>query len=337
MKKFFVGMILMMLILSVLVACATEETAVDEPVTQENIQEESADTVQQDTSEKKPLKIFMTNAYYTAPYCAPLNKSASDKAKELGVELQIVDGEANAQKQLDQIKAAITEGVDGIIYFPADAAATPPVVDFLNESGVPYIILNTTVDESVEDEIMCYVGCDFGEIGDNLAEMTKEVLGNEGNIVIIEGTGGSNFTIVVSDRMDEGLQDTNIKILSKQQADWDPAKAMKITEDFLTKFGEEIDLIVAHDGGMFQGAASALEAAGLLGKIPVIATGNDMCVYDALVNGTLYATSTQDPVIEGALGVETIVKIINGENTGKWIKVPVEICYPEDVEKYNWF
>ena len=344
MKRILVILVIMALVLSMLVACTPkEEVAVDESVTDESVADESDAGVtsdesgQEENAEKKPLKIFMTNAYYTAPYCAPLNASATETAEKMGAELQIVDGEANAQKQLDQMKTAVTEGVDGIIYFPADAASTPPVVDFLNESGVPYIILNTTVDESVADQITCYVGSDFFQHGINIGIMVKEVLGNEGNIVIVEGAGGSNFTIQVTDALADELSDTDITILAAQQADWDPAKAMKITEDYLTKYGDEIDLVVSQDGGMLQGVLSALDAAGLLGDMPVVCAGSNQPVADAIAAGYVYGTSTQDPNLEAELAVETLIKLINGEDIDDWVKLPMFRCTKDDLDKYNWF
>ena len=67
----------------------------------------------------KTKKIILSNAYYTAPYCAAFNPSAIAKAKELGYDLQILDGEGNQQKQLEHARLAISEGA-GFIYFPAE-------------------------------------------------------------------------------------------------------------------------------------------------------------------------------------------------------------------------
>ncbi len=74
-------------------------------------------------------RIFMSAAYYTAPYGSPLMAAVENRAKELGYEIQIVDGEENADKQLTQLKTAVADGFDALIYWPGDAASTPPVVD----------------------------------------------------------------------------------------------------------------------------------------------------------------------------------------------------------------
>ena len=94
-------------------------------------------------------KVFFTNAFYTAPFCDPLNTAATAYATEHGIDLTIVDGQGDASVQLDQIKTAIDQGYDGIIYFPADAEGSITIVNTLNESGIPYAIIDSKVDASV--------------------------------------------------------------------------------------------------------------------------------------------------------------------------------------------
>lgn len=284
-------------------------------------------------------KIFCSSAYYTSPYCAPLNKGLQDAAAELGYELQIVDGEGNADKQLSQFKAAVSEGYDGLIYFPADSASTPPVVEYLNSTGLPWVLLNTDVDESVQDDIITFVAIDPVVVGQDLANMAKDYLPDGGKAVYIEGAAGSSYVSVVTDTLMKALDGSGIEILNDHQyADWDPGKAMKIMEDFLTKYGADgIDLLIAQDGGMFQGALSAIDAAGLKGTLMACAQGNDLIIKESLLDGSLLATSLQDPFLEGSITMQTMDKLMKGETVDKWVKVPQGMCYADDVEQYNWF
>ena len=119
-------------------------------------------------------RIFMSSAYYTAPYAAPLQDAVETKAAELGYEIQIVDGEANADKQLAQFKTAVADGYDGLIYWPGDTASTPPIVEYLNSTGIPWVALNTMVDDSVIDQVPCMIASDEVEIGRNLGRLIIE-------------------------------------------------------------------------------------------------------------------------------------------------------------------
>lgn len=284
-------------------------------------------------------KIFMSNAYYTAPYCAPLNKGVSDRAKELGYGIQIVDGEGSADKQLAQFKAAVAEGYDGIIYFPADQASTPPVVEYLNSTGLPWVVLNTRVDPSIEDQVPVVVASDEVEIGRNIARMAVDYLNGKGDVVYIEGAAGASYTVNVTKGIQEIFADTDITILNDHQySDWDPGKSMRIMEDFLTKYGvDNIDLVVCQDGGMFQGSLAAIEAIGMKGELMAVAAGQDLIIKESILDGSLLGTSLQDPFIEGALGVTTLDKVMRGEKVEKWVAVPGGLCLADDVEKHNWF
>jgi ABC-type sugar transport system substrate-binding protein len=276
-------------------------------------QEEAADA---------PLKIFFTNAFYSAPYCAPMNAAAKAKAEEMGIDLQIADGQADAQKQLDQIEIAIAEGVDGILYFPADQASTITVVRRLKDSGVPFLIINSRVDPSVEALIGTFVGPDYYSQGVIAGQMALEALGDDGgNVVIIEGAGGTEAQGKRSAGFEEAIAvNPNVKVLAKQQADWDPAKAMAVMEDYISKFGDDIDLVYTQDDGMWAGAAKALRNVGMIDSVEMVSIGASADGAAGVRNGELYATATQDPQLEGTKAIESIVRLINGEKLPAWIK-----------------
>jgi len=308
----------------------TEETKVTEE------KKETADT-SGDKKEPKKLKILFTNAFHSAPYCAPLNEAAMKKAEELGIELQIVDGQADAQKQLDQIQNAIAQKVDGIMYFPADQASTVTAVKKLKESNIPCIVINSRVDPSVENLIGTFVGPDYYAQGETAGKMALEALGEKGgNVVIIEGAGGTEAQRKRTEGFEKVVgENANVKILAKQQADWDPAKAMKVMEDYLTQFGDKINLLYTQDDGMFQGASKALENAGMSDKIKAVSVGANKAGIAAVKAGTLYGTASQSPQAEGAMGVESIYKLINGEKLPEWVKTESEAVTKANVDKFD--
>ncbi len=288
------------------------------------------------------MKIFMSSAYYTAPYGAPLQEAVREKAAELGYDVQIVDGEQNADKQLSQFKAAVADGYDALIYWPGDQASTPPLVEYLNSTGKPWVALNTVVADSVIDQVPCMIASDEVEIGRWLGRlMIKYFEDNPSstkNVVYIEGSPGSSYTENLTIGVNEVIKGSGINILNDHQyAEYDPSKAMAIMEDMLTKFGNRIDLAVAQDGGMFQGAYSAIEAAGYVGKLGLLCQGQDLIVRDKLLAGELYASVAQDPFTEGALSVEMLDKIIKGEKVDKWVATPTGPIWAEDVDDYRWF
>ncbi len=283
-------------------------------------------------------KIILSNAYYSAPYCAAFNPSAIAKAKELGYELQILDGEGNQQKQLEHARLAIAEAA-GFVYFPADVAGSLPIVEALAKAKLPYVIVNNyTLDALKANNVPCYVGTNVKQHGHNMATLIKQLLPKGvGNLVAIEGTAGHAQTIAFNEAFAEDFAGTQIKFLDKQPADFDADKALNKMNDFLTKYGNKIDVIVSHDGGMLAGIIASLRAAGKLGKIPIVCAGSNKIIYTAIKAGNVYGTSTQDPGVEGALAVSTLIDIINGKKPPQWVELPIKPATKETIDNFNWF
>lgn len=295
-----------------------------------------------DAAKSNGKKIFMSSAYYTAPYGAPLQQAVKDKAAELGYEIQIVDGEANADKQLSQFKTAVADGYDALVYWPGDTASTPPIVEYLNSTGLPWVALNTMVDDSILDKVPCMVCSDEVEIGRALGRLILEYFeknpSDTKNVAYIEGSPGSSYTTHLTEGIQEIIAGSDVVILNDHMySEYDPSKAMTIMDDLLTKFGDQIDLVVTQDGGMFQGAYNAISAAGKLGQFGIICQGQDLIVKEKLQSGELYASVAQDPYREGSLSVEMLDKLIKGETVEHWVVNPTGPIYKADIDKYTWF
>ena len=186
----------------------------------------------------------------------------------------------------------------------------------------------------MRDLVPCYVGSDYEKMGETAGEIALDALGDDGgNIVIISGLSGTEVSNSTSKGFKSVIEkNSNINVLADQPADWDTAKAMTIMEDYITTFGDKIDLVFAMDSGMTKGAAQALENAGLWGKIPVVCSDQGQFVLDAIAAGEMRGTAKQDPYVEGELAMETIMKVISGEETSTWEVVPTEMITIDNVE-----
>jgi ribose transport system substrate-binding protein len=285
-------------------------------------------------------KVLFTNAFNTAPFCAPLNAQALQTAKENNIDLQIEDGQASASVQLEQIRNAISQKYDGIIYFPADKEGSITIIKTLNDSGIPYVVIDSKVDDSVMNTITVFAGPDNVSMGEVAGQACVDILKGRGNVVILEGAPGTDpatnrqkgFLNIVS-------KQPGIKILASQNVDgWDPAKAMTIMQDYITRFGNSIDFLFTADDGLFQGAQQAIAQAGMTGKIKAVSTGANNVSCAAIDAGTLYGSVLHSAKEEGQLGVEAIVKVMNGEikrGDSQWLKCSSPLVTKENIEQWR--
>lgn len=341
MKKTIVLIMSLVLLLVCAGGCTPAPTATTAP------SETSTEVSSTETSETaEPLKFMLSNAYYTAPYCVAYNSAAQEKADELGIELTILDANGNQQTALEHANQAITEGYDGFLYLGADVDGALPVIEALNEGEIAWMGLNTYDGTKIDEVGMKYFfGPDSKSHGITMANTLIELFPEGAKVVAIEGTAGHNQTIKFNEAFGELLDSTKYEFLDKQDCNFQAELAMTKMTDMLTAHGlsskgGKIDCIISHDGGMLTGIISALESAGFSpGDVKIVACGSNKVVYDALKSGWLSATSTQDPMAEGAQAVDLLYKIVTDPASVEagWIKLETPVAKPETADDFNWF
>lgn len=288
-------------------------------------------------------RIMLSNAYYTAPYCAAYNPAVENTGKALGYQVTILDGAGNQQTQLEHANLAIAEGYDGFLYFPADVEGALPIIETLNDSGIAWVGVNAYPGDKIQEVGMkYYVGPDASSHGHTIASTVKELFPNGARLVGIEGTAGHMQTLYINAALAEDLG-PEYKWLDRQDCNFQAEISMAKMTDMLTAYGlaskgGKIDAIVSHDGGMLTGVITALEASGFKpGDVSIIAMGSNQILYDSMESGWLTACSTQDPGAEGKLAVETLDKVLKGTATEGWTKLPTPVAYPDTKDNFNWF
>lgn len=289
-------------------------------------------------------KLMLSNAYYTAPYCAAYNPAATAKAEELGCTLEILDGAGNQQTQLEHANLAISEKYDGFLYFPADVDGALPVIEALNAGDIAWVGVNAYTGDAIDEVGMkYYVGPDAASHGTTQGNTLVEMFPDGCNYVTIAGTAGHMQTIEMDKAFAAVVDPAKYISLNYQNADFSAEISMTKMADMLTSYGlacdgGQIDVIIIQDGGMTTGVISALEAAGYsAGDVPLIAMGSNQVLYDAMADGWLTASSTQDPSAEGALAVEVLYGVLEGTAEPGWTKLPTPVAYPETADEFAWF
>ena len=213
-------------------------------------------------------ELMLSNAYYTAPYCAAYNPAATAKAEELGCTLEILDGAGNQQTQLEHANLAIAEKYDGFLYFPADVDGALPVIEALNDGGIAWVGVNAYTGDAIDEVGMkYYVGPDAASHGTTQGKTLVEMFPDGCNYVTIAGTAGHMQTIEMDKAFAKEVDPAKYISLDYQNADFNAEVSMAKMADMITAYGlacdgGQIDVIIIQDGGMTTGVKSALESAG---------------------------------------------------------------------------
>lgn len=264
-------------------------------------------------------------------------------AKDVGavLDVQVANGDDAVQtKQADNM---LTKGVDVLIVAPHNGEIAASIVEAAHRKGVPVISYDRLIRNA---DVDLYISHQVVRIGQMQADYALKHV-PKGNYVLIGGSPADYNAILLHNGQMEVLKPAidrgDIKIVSDQYArEWKAEEALRITEDALTKSGNDIQAIVASNDGTAGGAISALEAAGLAGKVLVTGQDAQKDAVQRIVKGTQSMTIYK-PITPLAFGaVDAAIKLAHKEpvnaperiNNGKK-DVPAILLEPIAVDKSN--
>jgi len=267
-------------------------------------------------------------------YATPANDALTARAAELEIEILSLSQEFNAQTGTDQLNTCIARGVDGIILWPLDPQAYLPGMARAQQAGIPLLIINSPMDPQAEALYASFTGPDVSLQGLMAADLMNEVLGGEGNVIIIAGQAGNGTTIGRVGGFNDRLAElgSGIVVLDTVNADFDQQMSLVASRDLITRFGDDIDGVYANDDMMARGFIDAWKEARPGEALPpVIGIGGQKDAFDAIAAGDMTATIVQSPAVDGRLAIDTMARILNGETVDKRIPMDMMVINAENV------
>lgn len=250
------------------------------------------------------------------PFFVSLSEGAKAKAKELNINLSVVNASDDTAKQASDIEDLISKNVKVIIVNPVDSDAVAPAVENAIAANIPVIAL---------DRIVNGVDVNAQIASDNVAgarmagEYLVELIGEKAKVAELIGIPGASATIDRGKGFHE-IADTKLNVIASQTANFNRAEGLTVMENIL-QANPDIKGVFAHNDEMALGALEAIKATGK--DISIIGFDATDDAVLAVKDGSIKATVAQQPDLMGAIAVETALKIINGETVEK--SIPVEV------------
>ncbi len=273
----------------------------------------------------------LDNAYEVTMTDAFKAKCTADGNKAV-----IVSSDCDNQKAVNNIMNMITQKVDGIIIMATDTVSLTPALKDAQSAKIPVVTVCADVDKSAYAYRATFAGTDNVEQGVLGADALNTILGDAGgNIVEIQGTLGMMGQI---DR-DTGFNKEIVKyptihLLDEKAGDWGKSSAMSIMEDFIVKY-PDLNAVFVQNNIMAEGAIEAINEANKTDDIKVVCTGLDKETKKLIKDGKIYGSADQDPVKEGNLSYDCILKAIQGIKMDKCTYVKMEFIDKNNVDNFN--
>ena len=265
------------------------------------------------------------------------------RAAEVGARLDVQVANGDDAVQTKQCDNMLTKGVDVLIVAPHNGEIAASIVEKAHAAGVPVISYDRLIRNSEPD---LYVSHQVVKMGEMQAEYALKRV-PKGNYVLIGGAPTDNNAMLLRQGQENVLKPAvdrgDIKIISNQFArEWRAEEAQRLTEDALTKTKNDVQAIVASNDGTAGGAISALDVAGLTGKVLVTGQDAQLDAVQRIAKGTQTMTIYKPikPLADSA--VDSAVKLARGEalnapdkiNNGR-ADVPSILQEPQAVDKDN--
>ncbi len=224
-----------------------------------------------------------------------------ERMKQLCPNCQIIYSNANqdANQQLSQAQAALTNGAQVLVLDPVDSASASAIADQAAAQGVPVIaydrlILNTK-------NVNYYISFDNEKVGELQASSLVAALNNSQTaanppvIVMINGAPTDNnaklFKQGAHNIFDPLVSSNQLKIGAEYDTpDWSPDQAQNEMQQALTALNNQIDGVYCANDGTASGAIAAMKAAGVSPIPPVTGQDAELSAIQRIVAGTQYMT-----------------------------------------------
>ena len=278
------------------------------------------------------IVIGISSRDLSAEYTARLSEGIVEYAKtKPGVRVVMVDAQSDAQKQVSQVENFVSQKVDAIILNPCEVEASSPAVDRAKAAGIPLVNVNQ-VTKSQPD---AYVGSNDFEAGRMAMEAIAKKLNGQGGVLMIHGIMGTSAQL----QREAGAREIfakypGLKLIDQQTAQWDRAKAMALTENWIQAHKGKFSAVFAHNDEMAMGALLALEHAGLKKEVYVIGIDAIAQALTAVKEGRLDATVFQDAIGQGKGSVDIAVSLARKQPCERNVLIPFLLVTPANVDQF---
>ena len=273
-------------------------------------------------TQKDTYKVGFAQTESNNPWRIAQTQSMQDEAKKQGHQLVYTDAAGSAAKQVADVNSMIAQGVDAIFLAPREEKPLIPAVMAAKAAGIPVILLDRRVDESLakpREDYVTFIGSDFIDEGKRAAEWLIANKPGGAKIIELEGTTGSSPANDRKKGFDDALKD-GYTVVASQTGDFARDKGRQVAEA-LIQAHPDADVIYAHNDEMAMGAITALEAAGKTpGKdVWVLSIDGGKEAVQAVVDGKIAAVVECNPRF-GPKAFETLARYAKGDKIEPWVK-----------------
>jgi ribose transport system substrate-binding protein len=247
-------------------------------------------------------------------------KSGADKAAaDLGVEVTFEgpDTEAQVDKQIDMLSAALAKHPRAIGFAALDSQAAIPLLKKAQSENIPVIAFDSGVDSDIP---VATCSTDNVAAAALAADKMAEMIGDSGKVALVVHDQTSRTGIDRRDGFVNQMKEKhpNVEIVDIQYGAGDQLQSTEITKSIIAANPDIKGIFGANEGSAL-GVVNGVKETGNVGKIIVIGYDSGKGQKQAIMDGVMAGAITQNPVGIGYETVKAAVAAVKGEPVEKHI------------------
>lgn len=315
-KSLLVGLALS-LVMSLGVGCGQKAPApAPAPAAEPAKTEEAAPAADATSTEK--IYIPVISKGFQHQFWQAVKLGAERAAKDYGVEISFEGPETEAQvdKQLDMLQAALAKKPQAIALAALDSKASTPYLEKAQAAGIPVVGFDSGVDSPI---VKTTAATDNYAAAGLAADKMAELIGGKGKVGLIVHDQTSKTGVDRRDGFVKTLEEKypDIQVVPVQYGEGDHAKSTEAAKAIMTANPDIKGMFGANEGSI----AGIINAAKELNKKDLVIIGFDSgkLLLDAIKGDIVAGAITQDPVGIGYKAVEAAYKAYKGETNPEFI------------------
>ncbi|MCX6344576.1 MAG: sugar ABC transporter substrate-binding protein [Armatimonadetes bacterium] len=282
---------------------------------------------------KSPTKgklIGISFQHMNNPFFVELAEGARKVVEAHGDTLVVLDAQSSSLKQKNDLSDLIMQKPAAVMINPVNWEGIKGTLIEAKRANVPVIV----VDAPVKDQslVTCTVASDNVKAGELIAEELARTT-RPAKIVVL----ALSINKACIDRV-EGFKKViakypDMKIIDQQECKGTIESSRPVMRDLIGRY-PDINVVFAINDPSALGCISALESAGKLKNVKIVAVDGAKEAVAAIRKGKMLATSAQFPKEIGRIAAEKIYESLAGKTIEKDIKVRVELVTINNIEKF---
>ena len=271
-----------------------------------------------------------------APWGGLVGTSFEAYATEAGAEVKVLDAQTDPDKVVEYCEQMISAGVDALAVFGGDPTAMVDIAEQCADAGIGLFMLALDVAEEGRDNVVACVGPDQEQMCYDIGQYVIEQNGADAGCLVVQINGVPFLEDYIERNAGfaAAMEETNYDVKEKVDAYSSRSDAKAFMEDFLTTYGDDIDIVMGYDDDLTMGAVAAIDEAGKTGTIKVYSLTGQNDAIQAVADGQMELTVVNRAQDIGAEAVNAVFEYLTTGTTVYYHRTPLTYVTAENVDQW---